>query len=469
MHFAGVDLGDERRDRRLPQLVDELARHPAGTLPQKLSRPADLEAFYRLCDADDVTHAAVLAPHRQRVLQNLQSTRKFLLVVHDGTEWDFSKRRALKRLGQIGNGHGRGYIVYHSLVVDPRCGAVLGLANQILHTRPHVLRHEGLADKRQRESRESRLWLRATAGLPARRQVVDVCDAGADTFEFLEHEAASGRTFVIRVTHDRRIVPSHAPDEGRTVLLWAWARGLAPVATGEVQVRVREQQERSSRRAALPTFRTARLNLSAAPVRVLRPHNRRGEHGNQPLALWVVRIWEPHPPAGVEGLEWLLLTNHPCGESRELQRVRSWYEWRWVVEEFHKCQKTGCGVEDLQLREESRLEPALGILSIVALLLLQLRDAARSPENAERRAAEMIPPEAIAVLSLWRHGRPQPSWTIRAYFDALARLGGYRRRKDCPPGWQVLWRGHTKLQILIEGARLTARGSSMLSKKCAKS
>jgi Transposase DNA-binding len=80
-HFGGVDLGDERRNRRLPLLVDEMIRHPGGTLPEKLPRPADQEAFYRLCDADDVTHATVLKPHRARTLQILQTTQKFLLVL----------------------------------------------------------------------------------------------------------------------------------------------------------------------------------------------------------------------------------------------------------------------------------------------------------------------------------------------------------------------------------------------------
>ena len=33
-------------------------KHPGGTLPDKLSSPADLKALYRLCDCEAVTHAA---------------------------------------------------------------------------------------------------------------------------------------------------------------------------------------------------------------------------------------------------------------------------------------------------------------------------------------------------------------------------------------------------------------------------
>jgi hypothetical protein len=62
-HFGGLNLGDERRSKRLPNLVDAMFRHPGGTLPAKLSEPRDLRAFYRMMMAEEVTHEAVLATH----------------------------------------------------------------------------------------------------------------------------------------------------------------------------------------------------------------------------------------------------------------------------------------------------------------------------------------------------------------------------------------------------------------------
>jgi hypothetical protein len=463
MHFGAVELGDQRRNRRLPRLADELVRHPGGTLPEKLPKPEDLEAFYRLCAADDVTHAAVLAPHRERVLQKLQTSLKTLLVVHDATEFDFSSRTSLKHLGQIGNGLGRGYIVQQSLVVDPERGTVEGLANQILHTRADVPKEEGVAAKRERESRESLLWLRGTEGLPARRQVVDVCDRGADTFEFLEHESQSGRTFVVRVQHDRAIQPGHADADAETISLFEYVRSLPAQGSGQVPLRLPAKQRAKSKRD-LPATRIAQLQMSAAPIRLAAPHVHRGFHGNDALVLWVVRIWEPDPPEGCEPLEWILFTNHPCPTVRAIRVVKGWYEWRWVIEEFHKGQKTGCDIERLQFRQETRLEPALALLSIVALTLLQLRDAARDPAAHTRRADELVSPEAILVLSQWSEGRPRLNWTLHDYALALAKLGGYRRRKNCPPGWLVLWRGHTKLELMLDGVRTFQKTQN----KCAK-
>ena len=61
--FGGAMLGDRRREDRLRMVADQLMQHPEGTWPQKLSRPADLDALYRLVNRPEVTHAAVLAPH----------------------------------------------------------------------------------------------------------------------------------------------------------------------------------------------------------------------------------------------------------------------------------------------------------------------------------------------------------------------------------------------------------------------
>jgi len=276
IHFGNVSLGDVRRNQRLPQLVDAMVQHPGGTLPEKFSRPADLEAFYRLCSAEEVTHGTVLGSHRPLVLQKLQSTRKFLLVIHDGTELDFTTHESLQRRGQIGNGSRRGYLGHNSLVVDPQQGTVLGLANQILHTREDVPKDEGVAAKRARESRESRLWLKGTEGLPDNRKVVDVCDRGSDTFEFLEHEANSGRTFVIRSRTDRVILLGHDDEAPERSSLHAYARTLPAEATSRATVRVDEdvlRKRRAAKRrgssAPIATYREARLCLSAAAVRLV--------------------------------------------------------------------------------------------------------------------------------------------------------------------------------------------------------
>src|SRR6266436_5660939 len=99
--FATAALGDRRRTRRLVLLADQLVQHPEGTLPDKLPDPAALKAAYRLMDADDVTHAAILGPARQRVLELMAAATGPVLLIHDGTELDYTGLASLEHLGRI--------------------------------------------------------------------------------------------------------------------------------------------------------------------------------------------------------------------------------------------------------------------------------------------------------------------------------------------------------------------------------
>lgn len=87
----------------------------------------------------------------------------------------------------------------------------------------------------------------------------------------------------------------------------------------------------------------------------------------------------------------------------------------------------------------------------MALTLLQLRDASRHPASATTPAKKLLALEYVEVLSQWRYGR-KVDMTLREFYLALGRLGGHQnRRHDPDPGWLVLWRGWTKLQLLVTG------------------
>jgi hypothetical protein len=166
----------------------------------------------------------------------------------------------------------------------------------------------------------------------------------------------------------------------------------------------------------------------------------------------VVYVTEVKPPRGEKPIAWMLLTNEPVRTFDDAWRVTSWYERRWIIEEYHKSLKTGCRIEDLQFTYVERLEPAIALLSAVALTLLGLRDASRRPDAQTRPATTLLAQEYVEVLSSWRHGKIRCDLTIHEFFFALARLGGHQNRKrDHRPGWLILWRGWMKLQCMLDG------------------
>ncbi len=456
MNFGNAELGDERRTARLVRTAELMCLRPGGTLPQKLHAPKDLRAAYRLFACEEVTHKSVLAWHQKITHQKIAELGRPVLVLHDATELDYTTRRSLKGLGQIGTGQQRGYIAQNSLAVDPETREAIGLCNQVLHHRVKVKANETAAAKRERESRESLLWLKGTADLAADWNIIDVCDQGADTFEFLEHEFNSGRRFLIRSAYSRGALPGHDGDGERT-LLRDCARSLEPAGHWTLQVssksELKSPKKKGKKKLVKRIQRAAELAVSFAPVRICPPAEKAGNHGNEPLPLWVIRVWEVDPPQGQERLEWFLLTNHAVKTFEDAYEVVGWYECRWVIEEYHKGLKTGCQIESPQFTCEDRLQPAIALISIVTLTLLSLRDAGRRADAKERKASEIISEDYIEILSAWRHGSVKMNWTIHDFVWAMARLGGHQNRKnDHPPGWQILWRGWTDLQAMLCGA-----------------
>jgi hypothetical protein len=402
---------------------------------------------------EKVTHQSILAAHRAATIEKIQQIDGPVLIIHDTTELDYTRRESLDNLGQIGCGTRRGYITHNSLAVRSDTGEPIGLMNQILHRRTKVSKNETRAQRRNRASRESLLWSKGVAKLPSDQQVVDVCDRGADNFEFLQLEIASGRRFVIRSSHNRRVFVGH--DSSEAVRLHHHMRSLDEIGTWQMEVTSKKELRRGrgnqKKQRIKRQQRWANMAVTASAVRV-RPSKCKGAHMLDPLPIWAIRVWEVDPPPGQERLDWILLTNEPITSFEDAYRVVSWYEKRWIIEEYHKGMKSGCKIEGLQFTHEDRLQPSIAVLSVLTLTLLQLRHASRRDDAKTRKATTVIGKNYVEVLRHWRHKRIKTDWTVHEFYMALARLGGHLNRKnDHPPGWQVLWEGWKELLPMVLG------------------
>ncbi len=451
-YFGTVDLGHQSRNRCFARVAQQISRHPGGTLPEKLSNPADYAAMDRLMNRPETTHACVLKPHYQRTRDKMAAHAGVVLILHDTTVLDYSGRKTLS-LSAVGNGHGQGYLCHNSLAVDPDNRTVFGLVSQILHQRVAVGKKEGVKQKRERQTRESRLWsdaVEACPQAPAGKHWVDVCDRGADLFEFLATEQRLGRHCVVRSTHNRSMHSGH-DGQGKKALLHDWLRQLPAVGaahTKEIYDRVQGQE------------RTATLRVSYGAIEIQPPHVQKGEYEKIPIKAWAVRVWEEALSAAAEALEWLLVCLDPVTSAADAWAKSNWYACRWIEEEYHKAQKTGCGVEELQFRSEQALQPMIAMLSVTAVMLLNLRQAARRPDAKERKATAVVAPIYEEVLRAWRYKQPHAELSVYEFYLAVARLGGHMNRKaDGFPGWLTLWRGWQKLEIMVAGVEIDRRRS----------
>jgi hypothetical protein len=447
--FGAAELGDARLNARLVQVAEQVAAHPNESFPKKFHDPADLQAFYRLMKHKRVTHESVLAPHRAATLERMRATPGVVLLLHDTTVLDYSGLKSIKDLGQVGNGHGRGLYCHNCLTVVASSREVLGLAGQVLHRRRKVPQGEKRKTRQQNPHRESLLWKTLSKSIPTApadgplgQRWVDIADRGADITEFLDYEEQAGKKYVVRSQHNRWITREN---EGKAdkIKLHDLARSLPEEGRRTIEVQAKEGQP----------ARMAQVSVSWQKVTILPPRQRRGEERGVPLTSWVVRVWEADPPQGVEALEWILLTNVAIQTLAEAFERVDWYGLRWIIEEYHKAQKTGCDIESMQFSYLQRLQPAIALLSVIAVMLLSLRDHSRAADAKERPATTVVPASWVRLLSMWRHKEVRMDWSVHDFFYALARLGGHQNRKhDHRPGWLVIWRGWMHLQSMLEGA-----------------
>ena len=449
-NFGECRLGDVRLTKRAVHTADLMLRHPGGTLPDKLNCPADLAGFYRLANNKKVSHGGLLECHVEQTRAKMVAVSGVVLAIHDTTELDYWGLDSVAGLGPIGNGSHRGMLCHNSLAYDFTRREVLGLANQVLHIRRKGARGETKPAKRRQADRESRLWKKGCQDIPVggpEALIVNVSDRGSDTFEFIEFQIRGGRKFCLRSKSSRNI-EIWTGDGVHRGKLHNWARGLATLGRQKVSVSQNNGQQ----------AREALVRVASGAVRILPPHVHRGEHGREPLSVWVVHVRELNPPAGATALEWFLLTNVPSeGLEQAVERLE-WYRCRGVIEEYHKAQKTGCGIEEMQFTTRRALAAGIAMISVVATQLLRLRDLSRRADSHDRAATEVVSADYVEVLTAWRWKQPRLDLSVWEFFHAVARMGGHQNRKhDHEPGWLVLWRGWTKLQLMVDGARAIRR------------
>ncbi|MGZ3615869.1 MAG: IS4 family transposase [Ktedonobacteraceae bacterium] len=199
--------------------------------------------------------------------------------------------------------------------------------------------------------------------------------------------------------------------------------------------------------------RATQLQLAFGQMTLLPPrHEPRA--GKDPMTVWVIRVWEEQAPEGEEPLEWILVTSVPTTTLEQAWERVEWYRQRWLVEDYHQGLKSGCRIEERQLQTVDGLIRLLGLLSPLAVRLMQLREYARS--EPERPAHEVIEPLMLAVMAT-RSGQAPAAMTIGSFWTEVARLGGYLARShDGPPGWRTIWKGWLSLQTFLEGVHFAS-------------
>jgi Domain of unknown function (DUF4338)/Transposase DNA-binding/Transposase Tn5 dimerisation domain len=437
--FGAAKLGDVRLNARLLSLARDFYAKPRAQIPQACGSRAKAKAAYRFFDHASTTMDAILQAHYEASCARI-AAHPVVLAVQDTTSLNYNTQPAIENLGPIGSRADTwlGLMVHDTMAFTPE-GLPLGLVDVQCWARDA----EAFGKKHQRrslpiEQKESYKWLKsvqAAARLQARcpnTRVVSVGDREADIFELfdLARTLECAPRLLVRAEQNRALTA----EQGRL-----WEHLPQQPLAGYQDLQVPRRQKRPAR--------IAKMAISYAQVELAAPQRKARF---KPVTVWAVWAREMEAPAGIEALEWMLLTTCAIESFEQAIEKIAWYAARWGIEVYHRTLKSGCQIETRQLGAADRIEACLAIDMVVAWRILHLTKLGREHPDVPCTVyfSEM---EWKALLTYINRNPVLPDQppTLREATRMVASLGGFLGRKcDGEPGTQTLWLGLQRLDDL---------------------
>lgn len=457
-NFGKCRLGDARRTSRLVQTAKLTLNNPAAAVSSLDGKWSNSKATYRLLNNSNVTFEAIVENHCDNTKEKIQ--KKHSLLICDTSEVIFGKNREIEGAGDLGRGGGSGFLLHPAMAVNAESGEIEGLASAVIRYRKPAPKKENASQRKKRE-RESKIWgdVIDQVGVPGDdTQYTTICDRGADSYEIFCHLRQNRHDYVVRVCQRKRKIKPIDEEEKCQLALYMERQTI--LGTYEVELRSRKDNRGKKSKARVAKMEVFIGKVLASASIHMSVYER--ESGIQSIEMSVVWAREVGCPKGVEPLDWMLYTSHKVETFDHACTILQWYKERWLIEEFFKALKTGCRLEDRQLRSSNGLEALCGILCVTALEILRLKRLAQVEPN--RPAREVVPPLWIEMLRRALQCQHRHVETIEGFYRSLARLGGFLgRRSDGAPGWQKIWLGWDKLNSMIRGAEVLTQ---MQQQKC---
>lgn len=273
--------------------------------------------------------------------------------------------------------------------------------------------------------------------------VVTIGDRESDFYQFYDRAISLNAMYLVRLTHNREIEEC---TEGAKFYL-----RVQPVAASyEVRVPRREGEYPE---------RTASVELRYAPLTVYAPDEIEDAVVHDEIKMYGIHVKEINPPCDIEPIEWFLVTNVSVLSTKDaIERVR-WYCLRWMIEVYHKSEKSCCSSEECRLETDERMLNFLAVNSVIAWRVLFVTYIARQQPQA--RAEVILSPTEIKVLegaNNLKLPKAKKIKTVEQAVAALAKLGGHMGRKnDKAPGIITVCRGMMRLNDFMSGFFLSAQ------------
>lgn len=440
-HF---DFGDKRLNNRCSSCIQQIIASGAqNSFPCIFKDPYQLKAFYRLMNHEKIDHKDFFTGYQKGVIAQLQSNpglpkHQKLYLFNDTTYGKYHHRKDLE-LGYMEKLTDNGLIIHTSILTDAQMYPLSPAVQQLYVRDPANFRKRHKRKQRPFEEKESYKWTKSIdwakqLSEQTGAQVIQVNDRESDIAELFNYAFKQEQFFIVRAWHNRNVIGSE--DQ-----LWDYVRKQQPIKQGPRQLLDRKGQ----------------AHLVDCQIRYAQVQLRKIDQ-----AVFVVHLLAEQSTIDLETTEWFLLCNLPLKQADEIEQVIDVYVHRWrTCEDFHKCLKTGCRIQQRQFNSIKALTNSIALLSLVAVRLLGMRHLAQvNPQQPvqevlqveEVKLAELLAPQFLKPSDL-KHCQP---YTVMWCVLLIGRMGGHQgyTHKGLP-GWQTLYHGWNYFQTLLKGINLS--------------
>jgi hypothetical protein len=422
LEFAELDLGDKRRENRARKIVEDFATRPSASIPKTCNGWDETKATYRFLENDAIEWRAIMEPH-WAMTEKRMAEHPVVLCLQDTTELNYNGQK-ITGLGPLSYESQRGMYLHPTYAVTPE-RVPLGVVDAWMWAR------EPLDSNGKRPGlKESTRWpegydrvAELAVKMPGTR-LVYVADREADMIALFmrSQDLGTPADWLVRAKSNRNL-----PDGEKL-----WASTVAGDALGEIQFVIASREKQKARKVRQQVW-ARQVELPAGPGKTVK------------ATCLIAR--EIDPPAGVEAIEWRLLTNRLATTIGDAIELIDWYRARWEIEIYFHIVKNACKVEELQLAHIEKIERALALFMVVAWRIAFLMRMGRTCPDLDATLF-FHPDEIRGAHLLTKTRKPDRPPTLNEVLRLIARVGGFLGRKgDGEPGVKTIWEGLQEVRI----------------------
>jgi len=452
--FEAISLGDQRLNKRASKLLSNLSHQPLNSIPDACKGWAETKAAYRFFDNPKVTSEAILCSHKEATLKRVKQHKR-VFVIQDTTELNYSSQKQKEGVGPSKSDNDRVLFLHPSLIVSQE-RLCLGIYDDYQWCRKQLIRHHSTKKqannarlhKQHISEKESYRWLcgyrkaNEVASQCPNTHVVMIADRESDIYDIYdEANDTNGQKadWLIRINKNRVLLDSCGKKE--SLKLYEHIESLKPCQVIEFQL--------PKRNGAIS--RKVQQELHVAKVKLHPPTGRRGELRLAPVETTVLFAKEINTPAGVEPIEWWLMTSFTLTSDTKPSDLILWYLCRWEIEIFFRILKSGCQVEKIQLTKPERFKPCLALYCIIAWRILFLTSISKTDPNISCDVYFDDEEWQSAYVFVNKTKPPRKAPSLQTIIVCIAKMGGYLNRKnDSPPGPKSMWQGLAQLYNFLQ-------------------